>query len=27
LLITMEDATGTLVNPAGPSIGIVEIVP
>jgi hypothetical protein len=27
LLITMEDATATLVNPAGPSIGIVEIVP
>lgn len=27
LLVTMEDATATLVNPAGPSIGIVEIVP
>jgi len=26
LLVTMEDATGTLVNPLGPSIGIVEIV-
>lgn len=26
LLVTMEDATGTLVNPMGPSIGIVEIV-
>jgi hypothetical protein len=25
LLVTMEDATGTLVNPLGPSIGIVEI--
>jgi hypothetical protein len=27
LLITMEDANGTLVSPLGPSIGIVEIVP
>jgi hypothetical protein len=27
LLVTMEDATGTLMNPLGPSIGIVEIVP
>ena len=26
LFVTMEDATGTLMNPAGPSIGIVEIV-
>ncbi len=26
LLVTMEDANGTLVNPLGPSIGIVEIV-
>jgi hypothetical protein len=26
LLVTMEDATGTLTNPLGPSIGIVEIV-
>ncbi len=26
LLITMEDASATLVNPLGPSIGIVEIV-
>jgi hypothetical protein len=26
LLVTMEDTTGTLVNPLGPSIGIVEIV-
>jgi hypothetical protein len=26
LLVTMEDATGTSVNPLGPSIGIVEIV-
>lgn len=26
LLVTMEDATGTLVNPAGPRIGIVEII-
>lgn len=26
LFITMEDATGTLVNPLGPSIGFVEIV-
>ena len=25
LFITMEDATGTLVNPLGPSIGIVQI--
>lgn len=25
LFITMEDATGTLMNPLGPSIGIVEI--
>jgi len=25
LLVTMEDAKGTLVNPLGPSIGIVEI--
>jgi len=25
LLVTMEDANGTLVNPLGPSIGIVEI--
>jgi len=27
LLVTMEDANGTLVNPIGPSIGVVEIVP
>lgn len=27
LLITMEDASGTSVNPIGPSIGIVEIAP
>ena len=27
LLITMEDANGTSVNPLGPSIGIVEIAP
>ena len=27
LLVTMEDATATIVNPLGPSIGIVEIVP
>jgi hypothetical protein len=27
LLVTMEDATGTLVNPLGPSIGIVQIAP
>ena len=27
LLVTMEDATATLVNPLGPGIGIVEIVP
>ena len=27
LLVTMEDATATLVNPVGPSIGIVEIIP
>ena len=27
LLVTMEDATATLVNPLGPSIGIVELVP
>ena len=26
LFVTMEDATATLVNPAGPSIGFVEIV-
>jgi hypothetical protein len=26
LLVTMENATGTIVNPAGPAIGIVEIV-
>jgi len=26
LLVTMEDATGTLMNPLGPSIGIVEII-
>ena len=26
LFITMEDATGALMNPLGPSIGIVEIV-
>lgn len=26
LLVTMEDATGTLTNPLGPSIGIVEII-
>lgn len=26
LFVTMEDATGTLLNPAGPSIGFVEIV-
>lgn len=27
LLITTEDANGTLVNPLGPSTGVVEIVP
>jgi hypothetical protein len=27
LLVTMEDATGTLANPLGPAIGVVEIVP
>ena len=27
LLITMEDASGTLANPAGPGLGIVEIAP
>jgi len=27
LLVTMEDATGTALNPLGPSIGVVEIVP
>jgi len=26
LLVTMEDAAGTILNPAGPAIGIVEIV-
>jgi hypothetical protein len=26
LLVTMEDATATAVNPLGPAIGIVEIV-
>lgn len=26
LMVTMEDATATLVNPLGPAIGIVEIV-
>jgi hypothetical protein len=26
ILITMEDATGTAANPAGPAIGVVEIV-
>ncbi len=26
LLVTMEDATGTSVNPLGPSIGVVEII-
>lgn len=26
LLVTMEDATGTLTNPLGPGIGIVEII-
>ena len=26
LLVTMEDANATIVNPVGPSIGIVEIV-
>jgi Tfp pilus assembly protein FimT len=26
LLVTMEDAAGTIVNPLGPAIGIVEIV-
>lgn len=26
LFVTMEDATGTLLNPLGPSIGFVEIV-
>ena len=26
LLLTMEAANGTIVNPTGPSIGIVEIV-
>jgi hypothetical protein len=26
LLVTMEDATGTILNPLGPAIGIVEIV-
>jgi len=27
LLVTMEDATGTSLNPLGPSIGVVEIAP
>lgn len=27
LLVTMEEATATIVSPLGPSIGIVEIVP
>jgi len=27
LLVTMEDANGTSVNPMGPSIGVVEIAP
>jgi hypothetical protein len=27
LLVTMEDATATLVSPAGPRIGIIHIVP
>lgn len=27
LLVTMEDATGTLANPLGPAIGVVEIGP
>ena len=27
LLVTMEDSNGTSVNPLGPSIGVVEIVP
>lgn len=27
LLVTMEDANGTSVNPLGPSIGVVEIAP
>jgi hypothetical protein len=26
LLVTTEDASGTLTNPAGPTIGVVEIV-
>ncbi len=26
LLVTTEDATGTLANPLGPTIGVVEIV-
>jgi len=27
LLVTMEDANATIVNPMGPSIGVVQIVP
>jgi hypothetical protein len=27
LLVTMEDATGTVANPLGPAIGVVELVP
>ena len=27
LLVTMEDANATIVNPVGPSIGVVQIVP
>jgi len=27
LLVTMEDANATIVNPLGPSIGVVQIVP
>jgi|SRR6266850_3515541 len=27
LLVTMEDASATIVNPLGPSIGVVQIVP
>jgi len=27
LLVTMEDAAGTVANPLGPAIGVVEIVP
>jgi len=26
LLVTMEDANATIASPAGPSIGIVEII-